>query len=773
MHVVWWKAWHDIRARRKSFVFLYVILAIISGLFNISADTTVQGLALYSNVSRQLDGADIWLWLTPPEVKAYKSGQLHLSHVAASGPMHDADTATLTIGNLQVNASIMAYPVQQARFDRIHITDGHYLSNKQPDGIILDAGLEQYKHVHVGQRVRLTTASATGLFTVRGFEFDSSFMPYPHSDPTPVMMTRTAFRRLTGGSSTQHPGMIALKVDNSAKSEQILNTWQRQDSASGALNGWTRQLIASGYRSVEMLSSVFLLAFVLFSLAAGWLIISNLVVTAVLEQTRSIAIMKSVGFTGKQVRRIYLAENLVTGVFACATGVVVSSHLVAPAAMPITRVLGMAQQVPHVAWLWFLDLCIVLLVISLATFFPARRASRILVTDAFRFGVERPRTYGHGLLARLTAIGLPLTIGLGIKDLFVRPFRTVTAFVAILFSVATVSFALSMVAVVQNYKDNPSNFGAFIDVTVIPHTSTITSVEYALRHNREVEGYMMSVFDNNIPLTQGNQTFRLMAQSYSAGKLPYIIQSGRGLEHPGETIVGKGLLNSTGLRVGDMLRASIDGKPVSLKIVGQFFDLSNMGQEAVISPETLSRYVRDSSVGWIGVTLRDYHKAPAVSHQLQAVLGHRASVTASEMSAPPEAAQIQSLMQWLSAALAFIALLSLFDSMVRSVLERRKDFAVFKSLGMRPGQVVANVAYTGSAIGVMATIAGVPLGVKLLNVTLAGASNLLGSGPFPVVVPWSQLAFAGMSILLISVGVSLIPALRAGLVRPAEVLRAE
>jgi len=120
--------------------------------------------------------------------------------------------------------------------------------------------------------------------------------------------------------------------------------------------------------------------------------------------------------------------------------------------------------------------------------------------------------------------------------------------------------------------------------------------------------------------------------------------------------------------------------------------------------------------------------------------------------------------------MAAVAAMSLINTMVGAINERRREFALLRSVGATPGQVRRAIMLEGGLLGLVGGIVGGLGGVILASGALYG----LEPERFDkLALPWAVLA-AG---LLLSVGLSLLaalgPARRVATIAPAEALRLE
>jgi putative ABC transport system permease protein len=110
--------------------------------------------------------------------------------------------------------------------------------------------------------------------------------------------------------------------------------------------------------------------------------IVNTLVLSVFERTRELGMLRAIGMTRRQVRRMIAHESIVTALIGATLGIVVGMFLAAL----VTRALSDEGIVFAVPWT-SLALFVIVAIIAgmLAAILPARRASRLNVLEALQY----------------------------------------------------------------------------------------------------------------------------------------------------------------------------------------------------------------------------------------------------------------------------------------------------------------------------------------------------------------------------------------------------
>jgi ABC-type antimicrobial peptide transport system permease subunit len=126
----------------------------------------------------------------------------------------------------------------------------------------------------------------------------------------------------------------------------------------------------------------------------------------------------------------------------------------------------------------------------------------------------------------------------------------------------------------------------------------------------------------------------------------------------------------------------------------------------------------------------------------------------------------------LGCLLAVLAAGTLAHVLLTSVRRRRRDLALFKTLGLRRGQIVRVVSWQATALGAAALAAGLPLGIVAGRWSWALFAGSIGVGP-DADIPMPLVFLAIPVVLVLANLLAIGPGWASARIRPALTLRAE
>ncbi|MEU3570463.1 FtsX-like permease family protein [Kitasatospora sp. NPDC036755] len=511
-------------------------------------------------------------------------------------------------------------------------------------------------------------------------------------------------------------------------------------------------------------------------LVVSALIVGNVVSGAVVSGYRHIGVLKSIGFTPRQVVTVYLTMVSVPAVAGTVLGTVAGWV----ASYPILRsafsgiVTGTAVIEPA-GWLPAATLAGVPALVVLAALLPASRAHRLSAAEAISAG-SAPRG-GRGLKVQrwLSGTRLPRAVSLGLGQPFARPARTALTMAAIVLGVVTVTMTAGLSTTLTRLVDHTDGHthvnvrtAHFAGNRIAP-TLTPAGTEAMLRAAPGAERVG----------TRGLVQVGLVGHAQPAFADFYggdvdakwlSVVNGRPATGPNEIEAGPSFLKQHGLKLGDTVTLDLDGRQLAVTLVGEESEgnprafASNDATRAALTDDP--HVVEYDVTLAVGADAEAYRKAVS-----EADPSLSASVFDPDLGGP--IAAVIAFTTIFTVLLSVVAALGVFNTLLLTVRERRRDLGMLKSIGMTPRQVVAMTVTSVAWQGVASGIIGIPVGVV--------AHRLIAENVGTIVFPqetldvWNGPLLSGLAVAGVAIAVlgALVPARSAARLPIAEVLHNE
>ncbi len=252
------------------------------------------------------------------------------------------------------------------------------------------------------------------------------------------------------------------------------------------------------------------------------------------------------------------------------------------------------------------------------------------------------------------------------------------------------------------------------------------------------------------------------------------------LLRPGQVFVTPSALTALGKVVGAELVVQVGQREVPLRIAGILPAARAQRHGAMDIAAAQDLFARGGTLSRIDLRLRPGADAGAVRERLAGDLPAGTSIAAPADNASTLARKTRAYRVNLN-VLALVALftgaLLVFSTQALSVVRRRAQFALLRTLGLSGAALQRWILMEGALLGTVGSALGIAGGIALAAVALRilgadlGAGFFSGEMPQLVIEPLAALAFAGLGIVFAVVG-SLLPARDAAQAAPAAALKA-
>lgn len=291
-------------------------------------------------------------------------------------------TRRIRLDDTESDSIIIYAPTWNAETLNPTIIEGRWLMEEDTNGIVINTDfLGAEEDVVLGDTVTLNIENKERDFVIVGISRGAL-------TGASLFMNRDYFSRITNDVGRAQISLVQL-TDRSAENQAVLGQNIEQAYRDSGFRVQQMQTIAQARTIISTIFDViiiFLLAMAVLLGIVGGLGLMGTMSINVLERTREIGVMRAIGASNHSVLRIVLVEGLLIGLISW----VIGGALALPASRILTNTVGtqLLQAAPSYifstngAILW---LFIVLLLALMASWLPARGASRLTVREVLSY----------------------------------------------------------------------------------------------------------------------------------------------------------------------------------------------------------------------------------------------------------------------------------------------------------------------------------------------------------------------------------------------------
>lgn len=246
---------------------------------------------------------------------------------------------------------------------------------------------------------------------------------------------------------------------------------------------------------------------------------------------------------------------------------------------------------------------------------------------------------------------------------------------------------------------------------------------------------------------------------------------------PDGVVIGSGLADKMGAKLGDTIAVATSAGQGALRVVGIFhtgLEQQDTGQVFVSLARQQSLQGRPRVVNEIHIRLDDISRSIPVAKRIEGRWGFKAAPWEETYARILSVFVLQNAIIFATTgSILVVAGFGIFNIISTVVMEKARDIAIMRSVGMPRGNVVAIFVIEGVVVGVLGMVAGWALGWDiaevLRRVPAPGASD--PSETLRVVVSGFTVGLGSVIAMVSAVGAAWLPARKAARTDPLTIIR--
>lgn len=246
--------------------------------------------------------------------------------------------------------------------------------------------------------------------------------------------------------------------------------------------------------------------------------------------------------------------------------------------------------------------------------------------------------------------------------------------------------------------------------------------------------------------------------------------TGSGADHPA-MLVSAEQLDALGASSGDAVALDVDGEPRRFTLHASALALASGTASPVVLEAVLDDMAPGGDRGMVwGLSGADADD-DALADRMSRIAGADPAITLNgALSERADLTGVLDVMVGLALAMLLVTVvissLGVANTLSLSVLERTRELALLRALGLSRRGLRGTLAVEATVVAVLGALLGLAVGVPY---GLVGVGAVIGeTAPLVVAVPWARLALVLAAAVAIGLAATLVPSRRAARISPAE-----
>jgi putative ABC transport system permease protein len=775
MNAIWEKIKADLFSHRIVSILIVGTITIAATLLTLALSTLLNLGGPYDRLFAEVNGAHLWVFFKPGLINTAELRRIQtLPGIADSTPRQYSYRTQVRIHDARVWVTLRVIPDAPPIINRLYFLDGRNIFSDSKE-VVAEKFLDTTYNLATGDTVIITRSDGKDIsLPIVGIAYDVMYDTYRSEQAPYLYVSESTLRSLFPDKDTWDSS-LGLRLSDPNAVDDVLAEIEALRSAKFVETHTDWRDVKESTLFKGQLASIFLSAFGFFAILATVIIIINVVGSTILSQIKQIGILKALGFTNRQILLVYVGQYAVLSLIGTTLGFLLGVTLAPVPMQAVTASLNTTFRPPFSFPLFILVYLIVSGATILAALSAATRGARANIIKSIAIGAEAPnkKMFWGARLAK--ALGAPVSVILGLNDIFVKPFRSFLAGLNLVLGVIGVVFGLALSDTIKMYKEDPALLGIVYDAIV-----TRQQVSDNLTRQRLSRAPGVEAFYGELQVkawAPDESTFKVRAVEGALNQFPFQILEGRFFQ-PGtnEAIAGKGLLTWLGLKIGDTITLRLeekDGPSATWVIVGVYPEPGDAGQRLMVDLSSLSRLVKTDDSTTYYLKLSPAADIPSIRNFLAPHKDSGISLATVGESIPDSVIYLQVAIFALAGILIVIALVNVLIMSLLAAQEKMRTIGILKTVGMTPSQVVAMFNTTAASLGALSVIIGIPMGLFVTKDLLSIMSDSFGFGKISVSLDITQAVILIPFIIIVSIFGSYLPARWAADLFIVQVLRKE
>ncbi|MFX1255797.1 MAG: ABC transporter permease [Promethearchaeota archaeon] len=477
--------------------------------------------------------------------------------------------------------------------------------------------------------------------------------------------------------------------------------------------------------------------FALFILFIASLVIYMVTHRFVEEQRGQIAVIKSLGYTRREVLKMYLNYGIIITFLGTIPGVIFGELLSFPVSDWFYSIMLFAYNPKSIIWIYPIAIVLVTLGIILATSFSAaRRAASVLPQEALRSqisltpGVE---PLVEKILRRIFKLRLNPVNKFQLRALFSRPKRTMFTLVGIILSVTLVGMAITDVTAITRMSEGVLSDVNWDGQVILSDFRDWNEVKSAIDNAfgstdyEKIEPFLSdfcSIYNSETDVWED-----FVFTGYLENTTLKLFNGVSGFTSASSVLLSEDIANDLGLSQGS-----------DIDIRGRNQTTLSLTVQTVLEDSTLSVYFPlstamilsfgDQSQLKINGVMIGGSDVDSVRRELEEISYVKTFIVREDL-----VIAVNELFGIMVPAVGAIAVLALFiggalilSFMTINIGERRNDIIIFRALGVTNKEIIYSLLTETIILGTIGAVIGYILGWISGNIYVENMSGFLGTG---------------------------------------------
>lgn len=633
-------------------------------------------------------------------------------------------------------ASLVTFENKKSHPWDVVITEGEKRDRPSRGTIWVPNIIADYKDIKIGDKLRIKDGKEYKNLSVSAL-VNESLIPNSMVGSTNLYINKEDYKTFNNLVKSHFIGYNSSKKAENATKE--LSTYIGDSFEGLMLDKWITNFVAN---STSMITGAIGMSIALLIFIVSIIIIRFVLWSNILKEYKSIGVYKSIGYTSKQIRSIYLKGYGIVGIISITIGSFLSIGFINYMVNISVKYIGIYEGNNNNFTFIFLTIAIMSLVLITNIYLLLRRINKINPVEAFRVGVTSSKEKFKKSLIKDASSPLSMAI----NDIFKHKKQNLII-VTILSMVMYVSaFIVSGNYSMENIAYNAWNvFGTIQGDIALDFPTGDESYDKALEELKN-DSRILEVRECSFDVGQivyldttkynikNAQVITTLIDNYENNEgFNVSIKEGRNPKLKNEIALTEQILKDANLEIGDYIRVKVLGEEKSLLITGSYTSMMSNNYSMRMTLDIVPKDMRNSLLNLnLNATLKDKNDYDSVKKDYKEkyeVASVDISPSLIVQTAKSVVETITPVTRIILTGILIFSILNIINLIMMNNTDNRRNNAIMKSLGFSNKYIISRTSYRIIILTVISSLFGFTLNLiiskNIFKIAMSGIDGLM------------------------------------------------
>lgn len=633
-------------------------------------------------------------------------------------------------------ASLVTFENKKSHPWDVVITEGEKRDRPSRGTIWVPNIIADYKDIKIGDKLRIKDGKEYKYLSVSAL-VNESLIPNSMVGSTNLYINKENYKTFNNLVKSHFIGYNSSKEAENATKE--LSTYIGDSFEGLMLDKWITNFVAN---STSMITGAIGMSIALLIFIVSIIIIRFVLWSNILKEYKSIGVYKSIGYTSKQIRSIYLKSYGIVGIVSITIGSFLSIGFINYMVNISVKYISIYEGNNNNFTFIFLTIAIMSLVLITNIYLLLRRINKINPVEAFRVGVTSSKEKFKKSLIKDASSPLSMAI----NDIFKHKKQNLII-VTILSMVMYVSaFIVSGNYSMENIAYNAWNvFGTIQGDIALDFPTGDESYDKALEELKN-DSRILEVRECSFDVGQivyldttkynikNAQVITTLIDNYENNEgFNVSIKEGRNPKSKNEIALTAQILKDANLEIGDYIRVKVLGEEKSLLITGSYTSMMSNNYSMRMTLDIVPKDMRNSLLNLnLNATLKDKNDYDSVKKDYKEkyeVASVDISPSLIVQTAKSVVETITPVTRIILTGILIFSILNIINLIMMNNNDNRRNNAIMKSLGFSNKYIISRTSYRIIILTVISSLFGFTLNLiiskDIFKIAMSGIDGLM------------------------------------------------